>query len=87
MTREEYIEEMRHIREMCRTERNERGEKAATEAITLRIQRDAGAVWSYYTNDEGRARWRCSYCGKICRRNPHDKRYCSHCGKPMRMEG
>lgn len=43
-------------------------------------------VWKYYTNDERRARWKCSVCGKICRRNPHDKRYCSACGARMDME-
>ena len=45
------------------------------------------AVWVYYTNDEGRARWRCGNCGKLCRRNPHDKKRCSSCGAHMRMEG
>ena len=24
--------------------------------------------------------WQCSECGKICRRDPHDKKYCSNCG-------
>ena len=41
--------------------------------------------WQYYLNDEGRARWRCPECGKVCRRNPHDKRYCSSCGARLRM--
>lgn len=45
------------------------------------------AVWVYYTNDEGRARWRCGNCGKLCRRNPHDKKRCSRRGAHMRMEG
>lgn len=44
------------------------------------------AVWQYYTNDEGKARWRCSACGKVCRRDPRDKKYCSACGAGMRME-
>lgn len=44
------------------------------------------AVWQYYTNDEGKARWRCSACGKICRRDPRDKKFCSTCGAEMRME-
>lgn len=44
------------------------------------------AKWVYYTNDEGKARWKCDKCGKICRRNPHDKRYCSWCGAKMEME-
>ena len=44
------------------------------------------AVWVYYRNEDGKARWKCSECGKVCKRNPHDKRFCSNCGKPMRME-
>ena len=36
--------------------------------------------WIYYVNDEGKARWKCSECQKICRRDPHDKKYCSNCG-------
>lgn len=44
-------------------------------------------VWLYYTNDEGKARWRCSQCGKICHKHPHDKQRCSVCGAHMRMEG
>lgn len=43
-------------------------------------------VWVYYLNDEGKARWKCDQCGKICHRNPHDKNYCSNCGAKMRME-
>lgn len=42
--------------------------------------------WVYYMNDEGKARWKCDQCGKICRRNPHDKIYCSNCGAKMSME-
>lgn len=45
------------------------------------------AVWEYYTNDEGKARWRCSHCRKICHKHPHDKRRCSVCGAHMKMEG
>ena len=43
------------------------------------------ALWEYYTNDEGRARWRCSNCKKICRRNPRDKKRCSNCGAHTKM--
>ena len=43
-------------------------------------------VWEYYQNDEGKARWRCSNCGKLCRRNPHDKKRCSSCGAHMKCE-
>ena len=44
------------------------------------------AFWHYYTNDEGRARWKCTHCGKLCHKRPHDKRRCSSCGAHMRME-
>jgi hypothetical protein len=44
------------------------------------------AVWVYYSNDEGKARWRCGNCGKICRRDPHDKARCSRCGAHMAKE-
>jgi transcriptional regulator with XRE-family HTH domain len=44
------------------------------------------AVWKYYTNDEGKARWKCSKCGKLCRRDPHEKKRCSCCGAHMRTE-
>lgn len=44
------------------------------------------AVWRYYVNDEGKARWRCSNCGKLCRRDPHDKARCSSCGAHVRKE-
>ena len=43
-------------------------------------------TWQYYTNDEGKARWKCSECGKVCRRDPREKRYCSACGCEMGME-
>lgn len=33
--------------------------------------------WLYYVNEDGKARWKCSLRGKVCRRNPHDKLYCS----------
>ena len=44
------------------------------------------AKWVYYTNDEGKARWKCDKCGKICKRRPTDKHYCSWCGAKMEME-
>ena len=43
-------------------------------------------IWRYYTNDEGKARWKCSECGKICKRLPVEKLFCSHCGCAMRLE-
>ena len=36
--------------------------------------------WVYYINDEGKARWKCSECGKVCHRDPYGKNYCSRCG-------
>lgn len=45
------------------------------------------AKWVYYINDEGKARWKCSECGKRCKRNPREKAYCSSCGCKMSMEG
>ena len=50
-----------------------------TEVIAVKKEAVFGK-WIYYTNDEGKARWKCSVCGKICRRDPADKLYCSHCG-------
>lgn len=44
------------------------------------------AFWHYYRNEENRPRWKCSECGKICKRLPNDKRFCSWCGAKMRME-
>lgn len=44
------------------------------------------AKWHYYTNDEGKPRWKCTNCGKICRRDPHDKKRCSCCGAHTRTE-
>lgn len=42
--------------------------------------------WLYYTNDEGKARWKCSLCGKIIHHRAHEKLYCSRCGAKMQME-
>ena len=50
------------------------------------LLREKPGVWQYYVNDDGKARWKCSKCGKICRRNPYDKRYCSQCGQKMSLE-
>ena len=57
-----------------------------TLGLLMKLEAPVEAVWEYYTNDEGRARWKCSNCGKICRRNPHDKRRCSSCGAHTRMQ-
>ena len=57
-----------------------------TAELLKRLEAPVEAVWHYYTNDEGRARWRCSNCGKIIRQGQHEKRYCSCCGARMRTE-
>lgn len=44
------------------------------------------AVWEYHHDEHG-VWWRCSACGKLCRKNPREKNYCSHCGSAMKMEG
>ena len=44
------------------------------------------AKWHYYTNDEGRPRWKCTNCGKIVRREPTEKKRCSRCGAYMNKE-
>ena len=46
----------------------------------------APATWVFYRNEENEARWKCSSCGKIVRKNPHDKLFCSCCGRVMKME-
>ena len=40
--------------------------------------------WVYYINDEGKARWKCSECGKIIKGRQFEKLYCSRCGAKMR---
>ena len=42
--------------------------------------------WLYYMNEEGKARWKCSVCGKIIRHGAEEKLYCSRCGSKMRKE-
>lgn len=58
------------------------GEKEALEMM----KEATFGKWVYYTNDENKARWKCSECGKICRRDPADKLYCSHCGSRNQKE-
>jgi len=53
---------------------------------TVEAEPVAKERWHYYTNDEGKARWRCTRCGKICRRDPNDKKWCSGCGSKMTKE-
>ena len=44
------------------------------------------ATWVYYVNEEHKARWKCSACGKICRKDPREKFFCSNCGAKMERE-
>lgn len=43
------------------------------------------AMWKYH-NDEHGVWWGCGNCGKILRRPPNDKLYCSRCGAEMTRE-
>ena len=43
--------------------------------------------WVYYVNEEGKARWKCSLCGKMCKRRPEGKLYCSRRGARLKQEG
>jgi DNA-directed RNA polymerase subunit RPC12/RpoP len=53
----------------------------------MSIEKEAKfGTWLYYINDEGKARWKCSECGKIIRHGAHEKLYCSHCGAKMKPE-
>ena len=47
--------------------------------------KNTSAVWQYH-NDEHGTWWGCSKCGKVCRKNPHEKRFCSRCGRVMTLE-
>lgn len=79
----ELIGKLEFMRDHAQTE----WETMALEAAIDQLRRiDRRGVWTYYTNDEGKARWKCSECGKVCRRDPREKRYCSTCGREMEME-
>ena len=54
--------------------------------LLKKLEAPVEAKWHYYLNDEGRARWQCTNCGKIVRRHPKDKKRCSICGAHMREE-
>ena len=57
-----------------------------TVELLKKLEVPVEAKWHYYINDENKARWKCSECGKICRRDPADKLYCSHCGSRNQKE-
>jgi len=56
----------------------------------IKAERDAllgerTAVWHYHNDAHGQW-WECGNCGKVCHKNPHDKKFCSICGFIMKME-
>ena len=57
-----------------------------TVELLKKLEAPVDAKWHYYVNDEGKARWKCSNCGKIVRRLPNDKVRCSTCGAHMSEE-
>ena len=57
-----------------------------TVELLKKLEAPVEAKWHYYTNDEGRARWKCTNCGKIIRRGAHEKKRCSVCGAHMSEE-
>ena len=59
---------------------------ALENTVELLEAKEKEAVWNYDTDDEGKARWRCSRCGKTVHRDPADKQYCSRCGARCRKE-
>ena len=56
-----------------------------TVELLKKLEAPVEAVWRYH-NDEHGQWWDCSACGKICRKNPHEKLGCSRCRAKMRME-
>ena len=56
-----------------------------TVELLKKLEAPVEAMWRYH-NDEHGQWWDCSSCGKICRKNPHDKLGCSRCRAKMRME-
>lgn len=56
------------------------------DAITLIDVLSAEGLWVYCPDDEHRARWKCSRCGKIVHKDPADKLYCAACGQRNRKE-
>ena len=57
-----------------------------TVELLKKLEAPVEAKWHYYTNDEGKARWRCTNCGKIIRQGQHEKKRCSVCGAYMMTE-
>ena len=62
--------------------------KESGKSIDKKIMEENGwvATCMYYTDDEGNGKWRCSHCGKIFKKNPYYKNFCSNCGFSLVME-
>ena len=57
-----------------------------TVELLKKLDAPVEAKWHGYTNEEGKARWKCTNCGKLVRRRPSDKKRCSWCGAYMSEE-
>lgn len=78
------IAKLEYIRDHeCRGDAEYMAMDAAIDQLN-RISRKG--TWQYYTNDEGKARWKCSVCGKIIRHGVDKKQFCSRCGAELRRE-
>jgi len=53
--------------------------------ILKKLEVPVYAQWHYYTNDEGKARWKCTNCGHVVKHDPNDFKRCA-CGAHMSKE-
>lgn len=53
--------------------------------LLKKLEAPVYARWHYYTNDEGKARWRCTNCGHVVKHDPNDFKRCA-CGAHMSKE-
>lgn len=62
-------------------------EKQAWAALDLLEHSEpiVNGVWRYYVNEMGKARWRCSVCGRVVKHDPNDFKRCA-CGAHMSKE-
>ena len=61
-------------------------ERAMREADKLLEKLTAEGLWVYCPDDEHRARWKCSRCGKFVHKDPAVKLCCSMCSQRNRKE-
>lgn len=87
MKREEVVSALRYLTSDKCTETQHDYEDEIRAAIDLLEHSEpiVNAVWVYYTNDEGKARWRCSECGHVVKHDPNDYKRCA-CGAHMTKE-